>query len=121
MASKRGYARVLFEEASFAEDTVRGPRTGAGVLRSARATFERDGVPLSSLRRCDAEGRDGTRLPGCLKVYLPEPDGRFGMVLVLTGDEQGLGLHFLAFGVRHHPRDSHAPTVYEIAHRRLHG
>lgn len=28
-------------------------------------------------------------------------------------------LAFLAFGVRHHPRDSNAPTVYEVAHRRL--
>ena len=29
-------------------------------------------------------------------------------------------LAFAAFGVRHHPQDSHAPTVYDIAHRRLH-
>jgi hypothetical protein len=41
---------------------------------------------------CEAEGRDGTRLPACFKVYLPEPDGKFGMVLALTGDELGLGL-----------------------------
>ncbi len=26
---------------------------------------------------------------------------------------------FKAFGVRHHPRDSHAPTVYQLAHQRL--
>jgi hypothetical protein len=30
-------------------------------------------------------------------------------------------LAFAAFGVRHHPHDSHAPTVYDIAHQRLHG
>jgi hypothetical protein len=30
------------------------------------------------------------------------------------------GLRYLAFGVRHHPKGSHAETVYEIAHRRLH-
>jgi hypothetical protein len=29
-------------------------------------------------------------------------------------------LAFLAFGVRHHPRRSHALTVYQVAHRRLH-
>lgn len=29
-------------------------------------------------------------------------------------------LDYLAFGVRHHPAGSNAPTVYEIAHRRLH-
>lgn len=28
-------------------------------------------------------------------------------------------LEYLAFGVRHHPPESNAPTVYEIAHRRL--
>jgi hypothetical protein len=28
---------------------------------------------------------------------------------------------FLAFGVRHHPRGSRRPTVYQLAHRRLHG
>jgi hypothetical protein len=28
-------------------------------------------------------------------------------------------LAFAAFGVRHHPSDSNALTVYEIAHRRL--
>jgi hypothetical protein len=26
---------------------------------------------------------------------------------------------YLAFGVRHHPRGSNAPTVYQIADRRL--
>jgi hypothetical protein len=26
----------------------------------------------------------------------------------------------VAFGVRHHPRESHAATVYQIAHHRLH-
>jgi hypothetical protein len=28
-------------------------------------------------------------------------------------------LRFLAFRVRHYPPDSHAETVYQIAHRRL--
>lgn len=121
MAAKRGHARVVFDHVAFAEDTVRSGRTGAEVLRRARATFEVEGVAFSSLRRCEPEGRDGTRLPACFKVYLPEPDGRFGMVLALTDGGSGLGLHYLAFGVRHQPKGSHAPTVYEIAHRRLNG
>jgi hypothetical protein len=29
-------------------------------------------------------------------------------------------LVYLAFGPRHHPHDSKAATVYQIAHRRLH-
>ena len=75
MAAKKGHARVVFDEVAYAEDTVRSGRAGASALRSARGRFERDGTPVSSLRRCEAEGRDGSRLPACFKVYLPEPDG----------------------------------------------
>jgi hypothetical protein len=49
------------------------------------------------------------------------PNGRFGMVVRFVRDDKGLALRYLAFGVRHHPRNSNAPTVYDIAHRRLHG
>ena len=28
-------------------------------------------------------------------------------------------LEFIAFGVRHHPKGSHAPTVYQLAYIRL--
>jgi hypothetical protein len=30
-------------------------------------------------------------------------------------------LRYVAFGVRHHPPESNAETVYGIAHRRLRG
>jgi hypothetical protein len=30
-----------------------------------------------------------------------------------------MALRAFAFGVRHHPRESNAETVYEVAHRRL--
>ncbi|MFL5833431.1 MAG: hypothetical protein ACJ76B_05580 [Solirubrobacterales bacterium] len=86
------------------EDTMRSGRAGA-----------------EALRRCDAEGRDGTELPACFKVYLPAPNGKFGMVFRFIRESDGLALRYLAFGVRHHPPDSNALTVYEIAHRRLHG
>jgi hypothetical protein len=69
---------------------------------------------------CEDEGREGTRLGGCVKTYVPWPDGRFGAVCIaVEHPERPLGLRVIAFGVRHHPRGSHAPTVYEIAHRRL--
>ncbi|MGC1165096.1 MAG: hypothetical protein WA862_03215 [Solirubrobacterales bacterium] len=67
-------------------------RAGAEALREARNQFGREGVEIKTLRRCDPEGRDG----------------------------EGLALRYLAFGIRHHPRDSNAPTVYEIADRRFH-
>lgn len=100
---------------------MRSGRTGAEELREARSQFEGNGVEIKALRRCDSEGRDGTELPACFKVYLPAPNGKFGMVLRFIRDSDGLALRYIAFGVRHHPRDSNALTVYEIAHRRLHG
>jgi hypothetical protein len=118
---RRGHARVLFDEGAFAEDTMRSGRTGAEVLREARSRFLQDGVEIKALRRCDPEGRDGTKLPACFKVYLPASNGKFGMVFRFIRDGEGLALRYLAFGVRHHPRDSNAQTVYEIAHRRLYG
>lgn len=99
---------------------MRSGRAGAKALREARSQFEREGVEIKTLRRCDPEGRDGTKLPACFKVYLPAPNGKFGMVLRFIRDGQGLALRYLAFGIRHHPRDSNAPAVYDIAHRRLH-
>lgn|SRR5512146_308187 len=121
MPIRRGHARVLFSEGAFAEDTMRSGRTGAKVLRETRGRFEGEGVEIKTLRRCDPEHRDSTKLPACFKVYLPPPNGKFGMVLRFVRDDEGLALRYLAFGIRHHPRDSNAPTVYDIAHRRFHG
>ena len=121
MSIRRGHARVLLSEGAFAEDTMRSGSAGAKALREARGQFERDGVEIKSLHRCDPEHRDGTKLPACFKVYLPPPNGKFGMVLRFVRDDEGLALRYLAFGVRHHPRHSNAPTVYDIAHRRLLG
>jgi hypothetical protein len=47
---------------------MRSGRTGARVLRETRRRYERGGVTVTSLRSCEAEGRDGTKLPGCFKV-----------------------------------------------------
>jgi hypothetical protein len=118
---RRGHARVLFSEGAFAEDTMRSGRAGAKVLRETRRRFECDGAEIKALRPCDPEHRDGTELPACFKAYLPPPNGKFGMVLRFVRDSEGLALRYLAFGVRHHPRNSNAQTVYEVAHRRLHG
>jgi hypothetical protein len=100
---------------------MRCGRAGAKVLRETRKRFEHDGAEIKALRHCDPEHRDGPKLPACFKAYLPPPNGKFGMVLRFVRDDDGLALRYLAFGVRHHPRNSNAPTVYDIAHRRLHG
>jgi hypothetical protein len=117
---RRGHARVLFSEGAFAEDTMRSGRAGAKALRGARSLFEREGVEIKALRRCESESREGIKLPACVKIYLPAPNGKFGMVLRFVRDGEGLALRYLAFDVRHHPHDSNALTVYDIAHRRLH-
>ncbi len=119
MAAKKGHALVVFDEESFDTDLERLSTTGRRIARSTRKRYETDGVPLKQLRSCDAEGRDGTSLPSCLKVYLPAPNGRFGMVLLLAIATDGPRLRCIATGVRHHPGGSHALTVYQIADMRL--
>lgn len=108
-----------FDAEAFREDASRATPAARAAAEGARQDFEASGTPRSILRPCDAEGRDGTELPQCLKVYLPPPARPFGMVFKFVMADGGPQLDFLAFGVRHHPRGSNAPTVYEIAHRRL--
>jgi hypothetical protein len=69
---------------------MRSGRAAAEALREARNQFEREGVEIKTLRRCDPEGRDGTKLPACFKVYLPAPNGKFGMVLRFIRDGEGV-------------------------------
>jgi hypothetical protein len=109
-----------FDTQAWEEDIARSTPAGAAAAQAARTEYEQLGVPRSQLGPCDAEGKDGTRLPQCLKVYLPQPRGRFGMVFTVDLRDDRLILLFLAFGVRHHPADSHAATVYELADKRLH-
>jgi hypothetical protein len=94
------------------------------VADGARREFERDGVPERELQLCEPEGPEGTRLDGCLKLYLPlgpsDPRERpFGMVFIDVGRTEP-ALVLLAYGVRHQPRGAHADTVYRRAHQRLH-
>lgn len=76
---------------------------------------------MDALFACDEDARDGTSLPGCVKVYIPPPGGPLGMVCRLAKNKDGrLYLDHLAFGVRHYPPGSNAESVYRVAHRRLH-
>ena len=64
------------------------------------------------------EGRDGTRLPGCLKVYVPMPAGPWGIVFQIVVDDDGA---LLMAGVRAAaPCDTKRQSVYRLAHARLH-
>lgn len=54
---------------------------GREALASSLAGFRKSGVPADRLKACDPDGRDGTKLRGCVKVYLPPPLGPWGCCL----------------------------------------
>jgi hypothetical protein len=115
-------ARAHFDADAWEEDLARATPAGREAAEAARRGYKRQGVPIGQLRRVAEHGHDRTVLPACMKVYLPPPNGRFGMIFMLKFQPDGRPvLMFLAFGVRHHPRGSRRSTVYQVAHQRLHG
>jgi hypothetical protein len=112
---------VGFDDDALKEDLAHLSASAEVALHSFHKESRRlGGVPRSRLMVCQAEGRDGTSLGGCIKTYIPWPDGRFGAVFIAaTHPDRPLILRVIAFGVRHHPRGSTALTVYEVADRRL--
>jgi hypothetical protein len=117
---RRASYRVQFDDTPFAEDLTHTSSAGQKAAEQKRAKVEREGQPRDELLGCSTEGRDGTSLPSCVKTRVPWPDGRWGMVFEFRFDEDHRPyLAFLAFGVRHHPSDSNALTVYEVASGRL--
>lgn len=114
---------VGFDDDALEKDLAHLPASAEEALRLFHREARRlGGIPKSRLMACQAEGRDGTRLGGCVKTYIPWPDGRFGAVFVAVAHpNRPLALRAIAFGVRHHARGSTARTVYEIADHRLNG
>lgn len=112
---------VRFDDVAFAEDLEHASAAGRRAGERVRRELERDGLPAERLLRCQAEARDGTRLGGCVKTRVPWPDGQWGIVLVPVATATApLSLRALAFGERH-PTAPWRPSVYQVAHRRLHG
>jgi hypothetical protein len=109
----------VFDEAAWAADLLRASAAGRRVATDARNEFETNGVPIEHLKACEPEGPAGTRLPHCVKVYVPAPDGPHGMVLEIGRIGGRLRLLYAAFGLRHPGPGVRQPSVYEIAHRRL--
>lgn len=68
---------VRFDDEAFAEDLAHATVAGRAVAYQPRERLERDGLVASETRPCRAEGREGTRLAGCVKVYLPAPAGQW--------------------------------------------
>jgi len=126
MADKRVLGeRFAFDEDVWAEEVRRLNATGRAYENAvaARTEIERPGARIP-VRACDSEASDGTLLSGCAKVYVPidvEPSrAPYGLVFAIRA-EHGSGrlvLRFIAYGERHPGRGR---SVYERAHRRLHG
>jgi hypothetical protein len=103
-------------------------RRSTARIQAERARREIEGGKAAlDFEKCEAEDDEsGTRLPGCVKLYVPP--GRqgasaapFGFVFQLAQNPDGsLVWNFIAFGERH-PDNPATRTVYERAHKRLHG
>ncbi len=111
---------VGFDEDAMTEDLEHVSQGAVEALAGFRKEVrQQGGIPEDRLKACQEEGPEGTKLGGCVKTYVPWPDGRFGAVFIaVTHPKRPLALRVIAFGVRHHPRDSHAETVYQVADRR---
>lgn len=118
---------IRFDHEEWLEEVERlDERTQARVqAERARREIESETATLD-WRRCEAEGEGSTSLPGCNKLYVPlgkqgASEAPFGFVFQLAQDPDGsLVWNFIAFGERH-PKNPNTRTVYERAHKRLHG
>jgi hypothetical protein len=109
---------VHVDERELAEDLGHASDAGRAAIASFVERLKTEGIPSASLMRCDPEAQDGTRLPGCVKGFIPPPAGRWGAVLLGGLVNRQPKLFLLAAGERH-PGAAWRPSVYEIAHRRL--
>ena len=118
MATPEPRFAVSVDDVVFEEDLAHATAAGRAAITPVIDKIKHAGVPRSWLMRCQPEGRDGTSLPGCVKMYIPQPDGPWGAVL--TGDKLAASptLVLVAAG-RRHPSHPWTPSVYEVASRRL--
>jgi hypothetical protein len=120
MPFKRGFARVAFDDLAWQSDLSKATGSARRIGEETRSRLEREGQAVNALFACDEEARDGTKLPGCVKVYLPPPGGPLGLVFRIAKSKDGhFYLDHLAFGMRHLPAGARGETVYRLAHRRL--
>jgi hypothetical protein len=110
---------VHVDEAELAEDLAHATDAAQAAIKPVIERLREEGVPSGWLGRCDTEARDGTRLGGCVKLYIPQPAGQWGAVFLGGAVADKPTLFLLAVGERH-PGAPWKPSVYEIAHRRLH-
>jgi hypothetical protein len=119
--------RVQLSDSVWREEVGRYDPASAARLAAERerAKLVSAGIDLSRLQPCAKLGTDGTRLAGLVKLYIPDSDAPpsqrpFGFVFAGARDEHGPYLALVAFGDRH-PTALATRSVYERAHKRLHG
>jgi hypothetical protein len=119
-------APLTFGDKEWAEEVERLDGHSLSRVQAERARREIEkGKPTLVWRPCEVAGADGTRLPGCRKLYIPLGEqgasaAPFGFVFQLRDTGEGLVWAFRAFGERH-PGNAATRSVYERAHKRLHG
>jgi hypothetical protein len=125
-AKKLPPAPIIFGAGEWMEEIERfEPKADARLkAQSARREIEA-GRDKSAWKPCEAQSDDGTRLPGCRKLYIPlgqegASAAPYGFVFQLVKTAEGLAWNFIAFGERH-PGNAQTRSVYERAHKRLHG
>lgn len=117
---------VEFRSPIWAEEVWRFAARSSPRIQAELARKEIEhGLTRLTWRRCSPEGADGTNLSGCRKLYVPlraegASDAPFGLIFRLTRTADGLAWVMIAFGERH-PANSRSRSVYERAHKRLHG
>ncbi len=111
---------VVFDDLTLATDLRHLTDSAGAALVQLRREVDRDGgLSDSRLRRCEAEGRDGTCLAGCAKTRVPWPEGPWGIVFRAGEDpNRPFALYTLAYG-RRHPTGPRQRSVYELADLRL--
>lgn len=72
---------VSVDEHLLEADLAHATAAGRAAIAPVIDELENTGIPKSRLKRCQPEGRDGTRLAGCVKIYIQHPDGPWGAVL----------------------------------------
>jgi hypothetical protein len=118
---------VRFDREEWRQEVERLDKHSVARVQAERARREIEvGTTSLNWQRCEAEGNSGTSLPGCNKLYVPlgkqgASEAPFGFVFQLAQDSDcSLVWNFIAFGERH-PQNPATRTVYERAHKRLHG
>lgn len=109
---------AIVDEETLAEDLAHASESARAAIEPMVARLEDSGAPARWLKRCEEDARDGTSLPGCVKMYIPQPDGQWGAVFLGTTVNGTLTLILLAVGERH-PSVTWRPSVYQVADSRL--